>query len=247
MDTSTTIANNIVSDNDWVGIHCWEGVGITVVNNTVYGGRQAGIELWDEAPLSHVTNNVISNVLDGWGIRWGTASGWTISYNDFCNNSRGAFSDYREGLADTTWGENLNGIPCDSFYNIFRDPMFMDPQAGDFHLLSTSPCIDAGNNAVPNLPPVDFDGNPRIVDGNGDDSAVVDMGALECQLNRGDVNQDGIINIADVIYLINYLFIGGLPPSPLWIGDANCDSVVDIADVIYLINYLFVGGPPPGC
>ncbi len=64
----------------------------------------------------------------------------------------------------------------------------------------------------------------------------------------GDANGDGLIDIADVVYLINYLFISGPTPVPLEAGDANCDGVVDIADVVYLINYLFIDGPPPlGC
>ena len=64
---------------------------------------------------------------------------------------------------------------------------------------------------------------------------------------RGDVNQDEVINSADVVYLINYLFKGGPAPEPLWIGDVNCDGIINSADVVYLINYLFKGGPPPGC
>ena len=64
---------------------------------------------------------------------------------------------------------------------------------------------------------------------------------------RGDVNKDGIIDVADVMYLINYLFIGGSAPDPMWLGDATCDDVVDVADVMYLINYLFIGGSPPSC
>jgi len=64
---------------------------------------------------------------------------------------------------------------------------------------------------------------------------------------RGDANGDDVIDIADVIYLINYLFIDGSPPDPLPVGDCNCDEVVDIADVMYLINYLFIGGSPPHC
>jgi len=62
---------------------------------------------------------------------------------------------------------------------------------------------------------------------------------------RGDANGDGGIDIADVVYLINYLFTDGPAPQPLEAGDANSDGVVDIADVVYLINYLFVSGPPP--
>jgi hypothetical protein len=64
---------------------------------------------------------------------------------------------------------------------------------------------------------------------------------------RGDVNVDGIVNVGDMIFLINYLFMHGPPPVPLEIGDANCDGVVDIADVVYLVNYLFMGGPEPSC
>ena len=64
---------------------------------------------------------------------------------------------------------------------------------------------------------------------------------------RGDCTGDGVIDIADVVYLINYLFIDGPAPEPLAAGDANCDGVVNIADVVYLINYLFIDGPPPDC
>ena len=64
----------------------------------------------------------------------------------------------------------------------------------------------------------------------------------------GDANGDGQVDIADVVYLINYLFVGGPEPLPsLSAGDANGDGTVDIADVIYLINHLFTGGPPPVC
>jgi hypothetical protein len=64
---------------------------------------------------------------------------------------------------------------------------------------------------------------------------------------RGDANGDGAIDVADVMYLTNYLFTGTSPPDPMWLGDANCDGGVDIADVMYLINYLFLGTAPPGC
>ena len=61
----------------------------------------------------------------------------------------------------------------------------------------------------------------------------------------GDCNGDGVVDIADVVFLINYLFMSGPTPVPLCAGDVNVDSVVNIADVVYLINYLFIGGPPP--
>jgi len=60
-----------------------------------------------------------------------------------------------------------------------------------------------------------------------------------------DANGDGVIDISDVVFLLNYLFQNGPAPNPLPAGDANCDCVVDIGDVVYLLNYLFNGGPSP--
>jgi len=65
----------------------------------------------------------------------------------------------------------------------------------------------------------------------------------------GDANGNGIVNSADVTYLINYLFSGGPPPRPLNAGDPNADCSINSADVVCLTNYLFRGGPAPqpGC
>jgi hypothetical protein len=67
------------------------------------------------------------------------------------------------------------------------------------------------------------------------------------EYQRGDANGDGVIDVGDVVYLINYLYKSGPVPSTSTSGDATCDSVVDAGDVVYLINYLYKGGPPPGC
>jgi len=69
----------------------------------------------------------------------------------------------------------------------------------------------------------------------------------EAAFIRGDATGDGVIDISDVVYLLNYLFVGGPAPVPLAAGDANSDGVVDASDLVYLLNYLFVGGPPPRC
>ena len=63
--------------------------------------------------------------------------------------------------------------------NIDEDPLFADPTNGDYHLRSGSPCIDTGNNEAPNLPLYDFEGDERIMDGNGDGTTIVDMGIDE--------------------------------------------------------------------
>ncbi|UCB53467.1 MAG: dockerin type I repeat-containing protein [Candidatus Zixiibacteriota bacterium] len=63
----------------------------------------------------------------------------------------------------------------------------------------------------------------------------------------GDANGDGVINIADVMYMVNYLYRGGPYPASFEAGDANCDGTHGILDVLILVNYLYKGGRPPGC
>jgi hypothetical protein len=63
-----------------------------------------------------------------------------------------------------------------------------------------------------------------------------------------DPNNDTTITTGDIFYLINFLYLGGPPPSGaagLLSGDANGDGLVDSADIFYLVNYLFLGGPRP--
>ncbi len=62
----------------------------------------------------------------------------------------------------------------------------------------------------------------------------------------GDANFDATINIADPVYLVNYIFKGGAAPMPYASGDANADGSLNIGDAVFLINYIFHGGPPPG-
>lgn len=71
----------------------------------------------------------------------------------------------------------------------------------------------------------------------------------------GDINgipASGIISdIADLTYLVAYLFGGGPPPPSLSAanvdGQSNGGILLDISDLTYLIDYLFKGGPAPSC
>ena len=78
-------------------------------------------------------------------------------------------------------------------------------------------------------------------------AAVASISILADPFILGDVNEDGIIDIGDVVFLITYLYKGGPAPDPVRAGDVNCDDIVDIGDVVYLVSYLYKGGPPPGC
>jgi hypothetical protein len=63
--------------------------------------------------------------------------------------------------------------------SISADPRFVDPIGGDFRLRPDSPSIDLGGNDIPHLPDTDFNGALRILDGNGDGIATIDIGAFE--------------------------------------------------------------------
>jgi len=61
----------------------------------------------------------------------------------------------------------------------------------------------------------------------------------------GDANSDETVNVADAVWIINYIFAGGDPPMPLEAGDVNCDRTCNVADAVWIINYIFAGGYEP--
>ncbi len=65
----------------------------------------------------------------------------------------------------------------------------------------------------------------------------------------GDVDGSGSLDVADLIYLADFMFNGGPLPIVGAAADVNGDCIVDIADVIYLVDYQYAGGPAPvpGC
>jgi len=67
----------------------------------------------------------------------------------------------------------------------------------------------------------------------------------------GDATGDFAIDISDAVYIISYIFSGGLVPGqcnyPKGLGDANGDAAIDISDAVHLISYIFSGGQAPHC
>jgi hypothetical protein len=66
----------------------------------------------------------------------------------------------------------------------------------------------------------------------------------------GDADCSGSIDISDAVFLISYIFSGGIRPYDRNAADENADCEVDISDAVYLIAYIFAGGPAPqqaGC
>ncbi|MBU1318736.1 MAG: hypothetical protein KKG33_12170 [candidate division Zixibacteria bacterium] len=62
----------------------------------------------------------------------------------------------------------------------------------------------------------------------------------------GDADGSSGVDIDDVVYLIDYIFVSGPEPMPTYcIGDFDGTGQVDIDDVVWLIAYIFQGGQYP--
>jgi len=80
-----------------------------------------------------------------------------------------------------------------------------------------------------------------------DSTIKTDYIDIYCCRLRCDANHDGTgPDIADLVYMVAYMFSGG--PEPECIEETDIDGsggIPDIADLVYLVDYMFAGGPEP--
>ncbi len=112
--------------------------------------------------------------------------------------------------------EGING-------NFSADPLFCDASNGDYTLSALSPCTPAHNSS----------------------GEYIGAWQVECGIVCGDANGDSGTNVADAVFMINFIFKNGPEPGPICSMDANGDSSSNVGDAVYMINYVFNGGPPP--
>jgi hypothetical protein len=62
---------------------------------------------------------------------------------------------------------------------------------------------------------------------------------------RADANGDQKLNLADPVYVLQWLFFGGSVPACLDSADSNDDGSINLADPIFSLSYQFRGGPSP--
>ena len=80
----------------------------------------------------------------------------------------------------------------------------------------------------------------------GDPALMIAIGTIVVRGYReGDANGDGVVNVGDAVYVINYVFRNGAAPNPIETGDGNGDCSVNVGDAVYLINFVFKDGNPP--
>ena len=214
----------------------WGGVGgaigassfatpwLNIINCTIVGNtakRGGGIRLL-QGHVENLVNCIVWGNIDEFGsIGPSQISGAKASYCDIQNMLIGIPGEDPPDPAD--------------FPNcIDANPMFVNMSTGDLHLQPFSPCIDEGNSAaVPMAISTDLDGLPRFADGDADTIVVVDMGAFELQPSipcPADVNQNGVVDVVDLLSVIN---AWGSPGGPT---DIDGNGSVGVGDLLALIN-----------
>ncbi len=174
--SGTVIVQNLITGNsspDDAGIY-WSNPPAALVNNTITDGPAA---------TGSSTSIVVANGLDSSIV---IANNVIVATNVAANafycvfgNIQNPLNFYNNDIFSSK-GAAYGGICTDQTGtngNISTSPEFVG--VSNFRLKGGSPAIDAGSNTAPNLPSTDISGNPRITNGNGGPTAIVDMGAYE--------------------------------------------------------------------
>jgi hypothetical protein len=123
--------------------------------------------------------------------------------------------------------------------NINIDPLFLDPENGDYALLEGSPCIDAGTSFF------EYEGE-ILVDMSEDEyyGSAPDMGAYEWyphepEYQLGDITMDGSVNVQDIVLLVAFIMVTDTPEGDEFnLADLNGDGFLNVLDVVMLVEII---------
>jgi hypothetical protein len=179
--TNCIIASNTTSSYGG-GIYC-SGDSVEIVNCTLnknWAIRGGGIYNGGSTPIT-VTNSIL------WGDtaedpRFPTMNLGNEVYPIFDIYEPSGITYYVITYSDVDQNVDGKGPVYPGVGNIRSNPLFTVSVNEDYHLTSSSPCLDAGTDdteTYPDLPTDDLDGNSRPWDGDKDGIAERDMGAYE--------------------------------------------------------------------
>ncbi|UCD18049.1 MAG: hypothetical protein JSV44_03840, partial [Candidatus Zixiibacteriota bacterium] len=137
-----------------------------------------------------------------------------------------------------------NGYPEFLSFEIARGPGTIDPVTGAWYYVPL--CVETGVIdtleicvSYPFFPCPQAD--PAL-------HAVVQLNVNQPSPLPGDTDYDGEIELADIVYIITYIYSSGPEPLPARaVSDVNQDNLVNLIDILYLIDYLYLYGPEPQC
>lgn len=209
-----TVTNNIITGNG-TGINCYITTRLVIANNTICKNSKDGIKCSGTSPK--IINNTISGN-GNYGINSSSAT-LALTNNIIAFNVTGIYNTYNGVTA--TLNKNCVFGNTTNYYNITagatditKDPLFRDRLNGDFHLISNSLCIDAGDDTVISNGWLDMDYESRIT------GSHVDIGADEFQiLLVTGVNAKGV---GDSIYLqLNNMVVSSVYDGFYYVQDKN--------------------------
>ena len=221
---SNTISHNFAETNDY-GIYLNSSSANSITLNQLLSNSY-GIYSQNSSGNSITLNHLCSN---SYGIYSQISSNNNIYHNEFISNAHSAYDDNEENKWDLGYGYYSCGNYWDDYLGTDTLSGIYQDRPGSDGVGDTPYAIDGGFNQ---------DSYP-LMEPWADSLPVV---MFYC----GDANNDWLVTIVDVVYLVNYLFRSGPPPVPaVCVGDANGDEHTSIADVVYINGYILKGGPPP--
>lgn len=174
-----------IADDDGGGLDVWEGTH-TIVNCVFFENSAddvgGGLRIWENG--HHIlTNSVIyaNQANNGGGLTCSYGCILEVTNTILWQNNPTQIATQNANL-DVRYSNVENDYAGTG--NIDGDPLFVDPNSGDFQLSASSPCIDAGDGSA--APDVDKAGNSRVDDPNTNNTGTgtpdyVDLGAFEYQ------------------------------------------------------------------
>ncbi len=167
------IFDNVVYDCKSAFVIAAERCGVTenisVYNNLVYNNARGFLltDWQDGGPMKNIKiiNNTAYNNSQGISVSNEEIENIVVRNNICSQNSYAQIMIVPEARSNTKVDHNLaygNKSDRNEFYGdnfIIADPMFVDPQKGDFHLKKGSPAIDKGSSVE--APKLDIDGQLR--------------------------------------------------------------------------------------
>jgi uncharacterized repeat protein (TIGR01451 family) len=171
---SLIISNCLIHDNQ--AADTGGGVSIYGSNAVIQSSNIVNNRLTN--PLGFVQGSAFNfgqaNVTVVNSIVWGNQLHTGAYTNQILLQSGGYIIPSYSDIQDSYWGALGNS------HDINQDPRFVDASAGNFRLQAISPCIEKGTNTPANpQPATDLAGGPRVLDGDGNGTATIDMGVYE--------------------------------------------------------------------
>ncbi|MCA9310959.1 MAG: hypothetical protein KDA21_07125, partial [Phycisphaerales bacterium] len=208
---------------------------IVLAGNSAAGAAAIGLD-GGVLEAVHITAN--GNTTCGGGGIIVVGSGGDLTMANSIVGSPGEMSILVPGGTASVESSNIRGGFAGTG-NINNDPQFEDADGPDnivgtpddnLHLMSTSPCIDTGDNVVLLGPPLsgkDLSGDERNIYENPD------MGAYEFRC-PGDTDGDGVVTFSDLNDLLDAWGQTNVTAAE---GDTDFDGDVDFADLNTLLEW----------